>query len=105
MGEAAKTGTALGEVLQNIPYRQLAMGGAIGGVPREVSQLGLDKLYQEFKRQIEGAREPINVLEGIRGESYDPYWSPELRSYSNPWMERAETGLGLARDILPYFLI
>ena len=70
MGEAAEMAPKIGLTQEQIPQSRIQTAMSTGAIPRQVEQQGLTAEMQEYLRQLQGAREPLNIFEGLSGKNF-----------------------------------
>ena len=81
--------------------QKISAGSTIGAMPRQVEQEGLGRDYSESMRQLAGAREPLNILEGLSGKSYEPYSAQPYQ----PGQDAGGDMAGTLMKMLPYAMM
>lgn len=85
----------LGEYQEAAPTRKLSAISTYGGVPSAYEQSTLDRLYEEYKRQKAGEKEPLSLAQSFLS-GYNPSYA-----YSAYQTEPStlSTALGYGKDI------
>lgn len=93
MGQAAALSPQLAQSQYDLPIKQIAAGTTYGAIPRETEQANLDRLLQEYLRQVQGAGVPLQVLGGLSGKSYGDY-------NAQPYTPGQQTGSDMAQTLV-----
>ena len=100
MGQAAGMAPGIAGAMSKDALQKITAGSTIGAMPRQVEQEGLGREYSESMRQLAGAREPLNMLQGLSGKSYEPY---NAQSYQ-PGQDAGGDMSGTLMKLLPLLL-
>jgi len=103
MGQSVTQAAGLAELAEKLPLSRMTTGATIGAIPREWEQGGLDREYNEYLRQLQGAQYPYDILQGISGRSYEPYNAQPYHYGQSGGSGGLSSWLNLGSSIAPIF--
>lgn len=95
--------TALGTLEDQIPLNRVQAAETLGAMPQQQEQSTLDRLYNEYLRQQSGAREPLNIYEGLTGRSFGEY-APQPYYPSSGVQQYANSTGNMLGSLLPLIM-